>query len=164
MNSVQFWKDKRKIYWPVFFSFIVLPFWAGAQSQSAWRLETALPVVKSARLPLLDRTGECVAWRSASGFTLLDHEGKDAAEISGTFLKHWISSNGNAIAVLEKAAGAKDGDDESFLILRWFDRSGRQMGSYNFSQHSDDPLPQISFNATGSHLVIAQPATARLVF
>ncbi len=80
------------------------------------------------------------------------------------FLKHWVSSNGSAIAVLEKVVSAKDGSDESALILRWFDRGGQQMGSYNFTQHRDDPLPQISFNATGSHLVIAQPAMARLIF
>lgn len=144
--------------------FIVLPLWAGAQSKSAWRLETALLVVKSDRRPLLDRTGECVVWRSASGFTLLDYEGRDTAEISGTFLKHWVSANGSVVAVLEKAATAKDGNDESALILRWFDRSGRQMDVYNLSQHSDDPLPQILFNATGSHLVVAQPAIARLIF
>ncbi|MCI0697000.1 PQQ-like beta-propeller repeat protein [candidate division KSB1 bacterium] len=105
-----------------------------------------------------------MAWQSASGLTLLDHDGKNTAEISGTFLKHWASSNGSAIAVLEKAASAKDGNDQSSLILRWFDRDGRQMGRHNFLQHSDDPLPQISFNATGSHLVVAQPAIARLIF
>jgi hypothetical protein len=164
MNSVQSWNGKRKTYWHVFFFFIVLPLWVGAQSKSAWRLESAPSVVKSNRLPLLDRAGECVAWRSASGFTLLDRKGKDTVEISGIFLKHWVSSNGNAIAVLEKTASAKDGNNESSLILRWFDRDGRQMGSYNFSQHSDDPLPQILFNATGSHLVVTQPAMARLIF
>ncbi|MGH7597657.1 MAG: hypothetical protein ACREOI_15000 [bacterium] len=105
-----------------------------------------------------------MAWQSASSLTLHDHEGRNTTEISGTFLKHWVSSNGDAIAVLEKAAGTKDRNDESLLILRWFDRNGRQMGVYNLSQHSDDPLPQISFNATGSHLVIAQPAIARLIF
>jgi hypothetical protein len=95
---------------------------------------------------------------------LLDYEGKETAELRGPFLKHWVSPNGNAIAVLEKAASARDGNDESLLILRWFVRNGRQMGAYNFLQHSDDPLPQVSFNATGTHLVIAQPAIARLTF
>jgi hypothetical protein len=147
-----------------FFFFIVLPFWAGAQSKSVWRLKSAPAVVKSNAQPLLARTSECVAWRSASGLTLFDHEGKETAEISGTFLKHWVNPDGSAVAVLERSANAKDGNDKSSLILRWFDRSGRQMGAYNFSQHPDDPLPQISFNATGSHLVIAQPAIAKLIF
>ncbi len=143
---------------------LLLSSFAGAQINSAFRLQAGSFLARSSGLPLLDRHGESVAWRTSSALTLLDHEGKDTAEISGTFLKHWVSSNGNAVAVLEKAASAKDGDDGYSLVLRWFDRGGRQMGSYNLSQHSDDPLPQISFNATGSHLMIAQPAMARLFF
>ncbi len=164
MDSVRSCNSNRKTYLRAFFFFIILPFGVGAQSKTAWRLENASSVLKFKEQPLLARTGKCVAWQSASGLTLLDHDGKNTAEISGTFLKHWASSNGSAIAVLEKAASAKDGNDQSSLILRWFDRDGRQMGRHNFLQHSDDPLPQISFNATGSHLVVAQPAIARLIF
>lgn len=164
MNSARSWNVNRSAYWRAFFCLMVLPSWVCAQSQPAWRLEATPPVVKSNARPLLDQGGECVAWQSAASLALLGHEGKNAAEISGTFLKHWVSANGNVVAVLEKTASAKDHNGESSLILRWFERSGRQMGSYNLSQHRDDPLPQISFNAAGSHLVIAQPAIARLIF
>src|SRR5262245_45738379 len=133
MDFIRAWNE---VYWRVFLFFIVLPLWVGAQSKSAWRLETIPSVVKSSGFPLLTRTGECVARRSASGLTLLDSEGKETTKINGKFLKHWVSSNGHAIAVLEKATTAKDGNNESTLILRWFDRDGRQVGSHNFSQHS----------------------------
>jgi hypothetical protein len=159
MNSARSWNVNRNAYCRAFFGLMVLPLWVGAQSQPAWRLEATRPVVKSNAWPLLDQGGECVAWQSAASLALLGHEG-----ISGTFLKHEVSANGSAVAVLEKTASAKERNGESSLTLRCFDRGGRQMGSYNLSQHRDDPLPQISFNATGSHLAIAQPAIARLIF
>jgi hypothetical protein len=105
-----------------------------------------------------------VAWRKNSSFVLLDRQGRNAAEIMGTFLKYFVSADGDAIAVLEKAFNDKEKDDESVLLLRWFNRDGQQIGSYQFSRHDDDPLPQIAFDASGSHLLIVNPAAARLIF
>jgi hypothetical protein len=127
-----------------------------AAGQSSWS--------QSGGLPLLDGNGECIAWRSRSNLVWRDRAGKNIAEIKGTFLKHAVSANGNAIAVLEKIAGAKERKSESLLALRWFDRSGQSRGSHKLAAHNDDPLPQIAFDATGTHLFLALPATARATF
>jgi hypothetical protein len=127
-------RSRHGLRW-VWLVVLLLPAFADAQTNSAFRLQAGSLLARSGALPILDRHGECVAWRTGSGLSLLDYKGKNVAEISGPFLKQWVSSNGSAIAVLEKIASDKDGNDEFFLLLRWFDRDDRQMGAYNFSQH-----------------------------
>jgi hypothetical protein len=135
---------------------------ASAQTESRFRLQIGTQV-KSSGLPILDHHGERVAMRTATGLVLLNRQGRTAAEITGKFLKYLSSPDGSSIAVMEKVT-KEDREEEAALIIRWYDRQGRQYGSYNFLQHGDDPLPQFLFAANGSHLLMAKSATARLIF
>jgi hypothetical protein len=135
-----------------------------AQSSSQFRLEASAPLSRSHGIPLLDQVGSCLGWLETSQSTLLDAQGRVLAKSDGKILKHAISSDGSAFAVLEKTASSKDRMNESFFTIRCFNRNGQRIGLYNFSQHRDDPLPQIIFNAAGSHLLVAYPAAARLIF
>ncbi|MDZ7309660.1 MAG: hypothetical protein ONB45_00090 [candidate division KSB1 bacterium] len=119
---------------------------------------------RSSGLPILARTGDCVAWRTGSGLIWLDRRGQSIAEAKATFLKHAASSDASTIATLEKIIKAGEREGETTLALRWFDREGRPQGNYIFSQHSDDPLPQFLFDTAGSNLLVVQPAIARLIF
>ena len=143
---------------------LLLAFFATAQSPPQFRLEASPPLTRSESAPALDQTGVCLGWFETSRSTLLDAQGRMLVKSDGKILKHAISSDGSAFAVLEKTTSRKDRRNESFFTIRSFNRDGRQCGLYNFFQHRDDPLPQIVFNATGSYLFVAYPATARLIF
>jgi hypothetical protein len=95
---------------------------------------------------------------------LLDRDGRTVAEINGSFVKHFASADGNTVAALEMAANVKEQAGERTLALRWFNRAGPERGRYQFLQHEDEPLPQIIFNANGSHILLVHPATGRAIF
>jgi len=135
-----------------------------AQSSPQFRLEASAPLSRSHSIPMLDQTGSCLGWFETPRSTLLDAKGRVLAKSDGKILKHAISSDGSAFAVLEKTTSSKDQINESFFTIRCFNRGGQPSGLYNFSQHRDVPLPQIVFNAAGSPLLVAYPATARLIF
>jgi len=143
---------------------LLLAFFAMAQSPPPFRLEASPPLARSESTPVLDQTGVCLGWLETSRSTLLDAQGRMLAKSDGKILKHAISSDGSAFAVLEKTTSSKDRMNESFFTIRCFNRGGQQSGLYNFSQHRDDPVPQIIFNAASSPLLVAYPATARLIF
>lgn len=157
-----FWHQRKLPLCIVFFLATLL---AGveAQAQTASRVRMMPPLRQPGKLPILDRAGERLAWRSPTSLQWLDQNGKRSAEINGTFLKHVASFDGTAIAVLEKINSPKDDEELRTLAVRWLNRDGRQLCSYRLSQHEDDPLPQLIFNAAGSHLLMANPATARLL-
>lgn len=158
-----FWHQRKLPLCSVFFLATLL---AGveAQAQTASRVRMMPPLLQPGKLPILDRAGERLAWRSPTSLQWLDQNGKRSAEINGTFLKHVASCDGTAIAVLEKINSPKDDEEMRTLAVRWLNRDGQQLCSYHLAQHDDDPLPQIIFNATGSHLLIANPATAHLIW
>lgn len=135
-----------------------------AQSSPQFRLEASAPLSQSHGIPILDQVGACLGWFESLRSTLLDAQGRVLAKSDGKILKHAISADGSAFAALEKTTSSKDRTNESFFTIRCFNRDGRQSGLYNLSQHRDAPLPQIVFNAAGTHLLVAYPATARLIF
>ncbi|MCG3121253.1 MAG: hypothetical protein ALAOOOJD_04260 [bacterium] len=172
----QFWSDlmtpvrfvfcrqnKLPLYVGVFL-FMLSAGGGGAQAQSGSRLTLLQPVLQPGKLPILNHAGERLAWCSPTSLQWSDQDNKRAAEIKGTFLKHTASFDGNAIAVLEKMSNPKDGEELRTLAVRWLNRDGRQLCSYRLSQHEDDPLPQLIFNAAGSQLLMANAATARLIW
>ncbi len=135
-----------------------------AQSSPQFRLEASAPLSRYHGIPMLAQSGACLGWLEMSQSTLLDAQGRVLAKSDGKILKHAISADGSAFAALEKTTSSKDRTNASFFTIRCFNRDDRQSGLYNFSQHRDDPLPQIAFNAAGTHLLVAYPATARLIF
>jgi hypothetical protein len=110
----------RKIRRCLFLCLLVLPAWGNAQPKSTRLPKTALPVIQSSRLPLLDPSGECLAWRESSKLAFLDRGGQTVAEINGTFIECFASADANTIAALEKVSGAKEKDDERVLTLHIF--------------------------------------------
>lgn len=148
----------------MFFSLpnFMLSLWA--QDDSAFRLQPAANATAMAGVPMIDRSGAWVGWQNQSRLVWADSQGKNPVEIEATALKYAVSSDGSALAVLEKSAKAGEENEAMTLLLRCFDRDGRELGRYQFLQHDDDPLPQLQFDAEGSHLVLAQPAMARLIF
>ena len=146
---------------------VFLPFFLGealAQAPPQMRLEAAPALLRRQNTPVLDQTGVCVGWFESSRSTLLDAEGRILFQSNEKILQQATSADGSMYAVLEKVVRQKAKTPESFFTLRFLNRSGQLNGSYHFSQHRDDPLPQIIFAATGEHLLIAHPATARLIF
>ncbi|MDZ7344088.1 MAG: PQQ-like beta-propeller repeat protein, partial [candidate division KSB1 bacterium] len=139
-----------------------LPLWT--QSESAFRLQPAAKATAIASVPMIDRSGVWVGWQSPSHLGLVDHEGKDPIAIEAAALKYAVNSDGSALAVLEKSAKGGEENEATTLLLRCFDRDGQELGRYQFLQHDDDPLPHLQFNADRSHLALAQPALARLIF
>ena len=157
----------RTFRWVKIFFSVSLLFHLGetlAQVPLPIRLEGAPAVLRWQKTPVLDQTGGCIGWFEASRSILLDTEGRVIMQSAGRILKHATNANGNTIAVLEKIASPKVKTQESFFTLRLVNRAGQSIGSYPFSQHRDDPLPQIIFAATGEYLLVAHSATARLIF
>ncbi len=130
---------------------------AQGQTNSALRLQHESRQV--AGTPVIDPAGETVAWRAASSVTWQNQHGSSLLTQSGRFLKHALSANGEALAVLGMAA-------PDTLVLTWFDQHGLALGRYTVQRHEDDPLPQICLRMgkPGAALLIAQPATAHVTF
>lgn len=128
-----------------------------SQNSSALRLQSE--GTSPSGLPRAARFGESIVWRDATSLIWHDQQGSKRLALSGQFLQHTISSNGEGIAVLEKIA-----KDEPALRLQWHDRNGRSLGSNVLAWHEDDPLPQICLSANGSALLLGQSTSAQVMF
>ena len=143
---------------------LLLPVFAVAQPPQQFRLQASSSVSRAQSIPMLDQDGNCTGWFDASRSVLFDAQGRTLIPSAGKILKQATNADGSIDAVLEKTAARKAKAAESFFTVRFFNRSGQSRGSYQFSQHRDDPLPNIIFEARGEHLLLAYPATARLIF
>ncbi|MDZ7266607.1 MAG: hypothetical protein ONB48_02965 [candidate division KSB1 bacterium] len=107
--------------------------------------------------PLIDRAGETIAWRAGNSLLWQNQHGSNLLAQPGRFLKQALSANGEVLAVLQMTA-------PDTLVLRWFDQHGRAPGRHTLPRHEDDPLPQICLSREGTALLLAQPATAQVLF
>lgn len=128
-------------------------------SQNRVSLHLQSEATSPSGLPRGARFGESVVWRDATSLVWQDQQGSKRLALTGQFLQHTISAQGEVIAALEKIE--KDG---AALRLQWHDRNGRSLGSPVLAWHEDDPLPQICLNANGSALLLAQSASAQVMF
>lgn len=128
-----------------------------SQNSSTLRLQSE--GTSPSGLPRAARFGESVVWRDATSLVWQDQQGSKRLALTGQFLQHTISAQGEVIAALEKIE--KDG---AALRLQWHDRNGRSLGSRVLAWHEDDPLPQLCLNANGSALLLAQSASAQVMF
>lgn len=142
----------------------LLSSFAVAQSPQPFRLQASSTVSRVQSTPMLDQAGDCAGWFDASRSTLLDARGRTLFQSVGKILKQAKNADGSLYAVLEKVVSSKVKASENFFTVLFFNRSGQPRGSYQFSQHRDDPLPHIIFEARGEYLLLAFPATARLIF
>lgn len=137
---------------------------AAAQSLPQFRLQALSPVSRTHNTPILDQAGFEVGWFDAARSALFDTQGRIFMQSAGKLLSRTANANGSVHAALEKVASPKSQASENFFTIRFFNRSGQPTGNYHFSQHRDDLLPQILFEARGEYLLLAFPATARLTF
>lgn len=142
----------------------LLSSFAVAQSPQSFRLQASATVSRAQSTPVLDQAGVGVGWFDASRSALLDAQGRTIIQSAGKILKQATNTDGSMYAVLEKVVSSKVKASENFFTVRFFNRSGQPRGSYQFSQHRDDPLPHIIFEARGEYLLLAYQATARLIF
>lgn len=130
-----------------------------SQSQSLPSLRLQSETTSPLGLPRAARSGESVVWRDAENLVWQDQQGNQRLALTGQFLQHAISANGDVIAALEKIE-----KEEPALRLQWHDRNGRSLGSNVLAWHEDDPLPQICLNANGSALLLGQSTAAQVMF
>jgi hypothetical protein len=110
--------------------------------------------------PQGDEAGSRWAWRSEKEILL----SPPATKISGAFLQHQWSANGEALLALEKPNAKREREDEAGLALRWFDARGQELGAHVLPWHEDDPLPRMILNRGGSHALALEPASGRVTF
>ncbi len=128
-------------------------------SQNLASLHLQSEDISPSGLPRVARFGESVVWRDATSLIWQDQQGSKRLALTGQFLQHTISANGEVIAAMEKIE--KEG---AALRLQWHDRYGRPLGSKVLAWQEDDPLPQICLSANGSALLLAQSTSAQVMF
>ncbi len=146
-------------------TFVTLCITVAAFAQtSALRAQLENSQSLSAVAPQSDQAGVLWAWRDNEGLALSHLSSKNSSKITGAFLQHRLSANGEVVAALEKFVGNETRADKSGLMLRWFASEGRMLGAHHLAWHGDDPLPQFALNHSGSHVMALQPATAHIAF
>ncbi len=107
--------------------------------------------------PVIDAAGETIAWRERERVIWQNQHGSTLFAQPGRSLKQALSAHGEMLAVLQASA-------DHTLELAWYDQHGNRRGHYLLARHEDDPLPQICLNDAGTAVLLAQPASAELIF
>lgn len=141
----------------------------GQERQSSNVRLTALPQnTDIAGTTVLSRDGNLLIARDKQGLAFFDTVGKRRGHVQGDFLKIAVApisktQAAGCVAALEKQENFKERGDTA-LLLHIFNSDGTPRARLLLPYGFDEPLPQFCFDLDGTHLLLANPATATLTF